>query len=54
MALHFELEKIFIMKEALFFKTNTNIPFLFKNNNQGSIVLAHNSVFNAWTKHIDI
>ena len=42
------------MEEVLPSETTTNIPLSLKGDNQGSIALAHNPVFHARTKHIDI
>lgn len=54
MAPHSEPEKALTIKEALPSETTTNIQILLKSDYQKSIILAHNPVFHAQTKHIDI
>lgn len=54
MTLYSKPEKTFIIKEALPSKTTINIPFLLKSDNQGSIALAHNTVFYTQIKYINI
>lgn len=57
-ALHSKTDTAHTMEEALpsetAMSTITNTPPSLKGDNQGSIALAHNPVFHARTKHVDI